>query len=397
MSLQTSIPMLSTEEAAKLLGRGPLDSRPYWDPDWYELERKAIFMRTWLHIGHVCELPEPGNFIVRAVEFAKASLLITRGKDGAVRAFHNVCTHRGTQLVPEETEGKRNQFSCPYHRWTFGSDGKLLSAPDFERFHLKKEDCSLKAVQCGVLAGMIFINLDPAPKQSLEAFFGAIGDEMATLPVARATHFTEYIYEIDANWKTNFDNFQENYHLRFVHPRHVAGMLNEDSPFGYPIAYGFSGDHRSQALPKTRNPDYVVPPTMMLGTMRGAAVAQAEGLAFAKTDFKLFPCLHVVGLAPNLHTHTMWPLGPKKTRGQIRLYWVGEADSASKLFHREFSQMMLRDVLAEDRPAITSGQRGLDSGALAQVHFQDHEMLPRHLYELVTAKVAAYRTEMAAG
>ena len=99
MNVQSAIHMLPTEEAAKLRGRGPLSSKPYFDPEWYELERKAIFMRSWLHIGHVCEIPEPGSFILREVEFAKASLLIVRGKDGEVRALHNVCTHRGTRLV----------------------------------------------------------------------------------------------------------------------------------------------------------------------------------------------------------------------------------------------------------------------------------------------------------
>src|SRR5207248_2689995 len=144
------------------------------------------------------------------------------------------------QLVQAETEGKRSQFSCPYHMWTFGTDGKLLSAPDFDRFYVAKEDCSLKQVSCDTLAGLIFINFDPAPKQSLKEFFGPIGDEMATLPVARATHFTEYTYEIEANWKTNFDNFQENYHLRFVHPRTSAQAVSAENPFGYPVAYGFS-------------------------------------------------------------------------------------------------------------------------------------------------------------
>ena len=119
MNVQSAITMLPIEEAAKLRGRGPVSSRPYWDPEWYELERKAIFMRSWLHIGHVCEVPEPGSFIVRNVELARASLLITRSKDGAVRAFHNVCTHRGTQLVQEETEVKRIQLRCQYHMCTF--------------------------------------------------------------------------------------------------------------------------------------------------------------------------------------------------------------------------------------------------------------------------------------
>ena len=64
MNVQSAIHMLPTEEAAKLRGRGPLSSRPYFDPEWYELERQAIFMRSWLHIGHVCEIPEPGSFIL---------------------------------------------------------------------------------------------------------------------------------------------------------------------------------------------------------------------------------------------------------------------------------------------------------------------------------------------
>ena len=129
MNAQQSIRMLPVEEAAKLRGRGPVSAKPYYDPDWWELERKAIFLRSWLHVAHICEVPEPGSFIRREIEFAGASLLIVRGKDGEIRSFHNVCVHRGTQLT-QELSGKRGQFSCPYHRWTYGTDGRLLSAPD---------------------------------------------------------------------------------------------------------------------------------------------------------------------------------------------------------------------------------------------------------------------------
>ena len=116
-----------------VLGTEPIPARYYYDPEWYELERKAVFLRSWLNVGHVCELPEPGSFIRRELEFARASLLIVRGKDGVIRAFHNVCTHRGTQLT-DEASGKKTTFSCRYHMWTFGTDGALISAPDFERF-----------------------------------------------------------------------------------------------------------------------------------------------------------------------------------------------------------------------------------------------------------------------
>ena len=87
--------------------------------------------------------PEPGSFVRRELEFAGASLLLVRGKDGSIRAMHNVCTHRGTQLTDEECS-KRATFSCRYHMWTFGTDGALLSAPDFERFSTTKESCALR-------------------------------------------------------------------------------------------------------------------------------------------------------------------------------------------------------------------------------------------------------------
>ncbi|MBV1690558.1 aromatic ring-hydroxylating dioxygenase subunit alpha [Novosphingobium sp. G106] len=395
MNVQQSIPMLPTEEAAKLRGRGPVSSRPYYDPEWWELEKQAIFLRTWLHVGHVCEIPEPGSFIRREIEFANASLLIVRGKDGEVRTFHNVCTHRGTQLT-DEAAGKASKFSCRYHMWTFGTDGALLSAPDFERFYVAKEDCALKQVQTQVLAGLIFINFAPQPKESVREFFGPIAAEMEGLPMARAVDFTEWTYEIEANWKLNFDNFQENYHLRFIHPRTGASTIGPENPFGYPTHYGFSGPHRSQTLWKNPDPPEI-PPTLLMGYSRGAALAAKDGANFPKTDFKLFPAFHIVGLPPaQQYTHTMMPLGPSRTRGTIRMYWTSEAENASRVFAREFGAMSIRDVLSEDRWAVEAGQRGIARGTIEQVHFQDHEMLLRHLYETVQEKVAEYVAERGA-
>jgi len=395
MTVQQSITMLPTEQAAKLRGRGPVSSRPWFDPDWWELERKAIFLRSWLHVGHVCEVPEAGSFIRREIEFARASLLIVRGADGEVRAFHNACTHRGTQLTQAES-GRQPRFTCPYHAWTFGSDGALLSAPDFERFYVAKEDCALRQVHTQVLAGLIFINFDPEPEQGLREFFGPIAEEMEQLPMARAVDFTEWTYEIDANWKTNFDNFQENYHLRFIHPRTGAQTIAEENPFGYPTHYGFNGPHRSQTLWKNPNPP-PSPPSLLQTYMLSAALAEKDAAPFPKTDFKLFPCFHVVALPPaQQYTHTMTPLGPTRTRGSIRMYWTSKAESASRIYTREFGAMTIRDVLTEDRHAVESAQRGLSSGAIEQIHLQDHEMLLRHLYETVVEKVQAWQAETGA-
>jgi phenylpropionate dioxygenase-like ring-hydroxylating dioxygenase large terminal subunit len=381
--------MMSVEEAVSHVGGGPVSSKPYFDPQWWELERQAIFLRTWLHIGHVCEVPEPGSFIRRRIEFADASLLIVRGKDGTVRTFHNSCTHRGTRLV-EATEGKRGHFSCPYHMWTFAIDGQLVSAPDFERFHVTKAECSLRQVATEVVAGMIFINFAQTPDESARDFFGLLATEMEKLPVARAVAFTEFTYEIDVNWKMNFDNFQENYHLRFIHPRTGAPVLGKENPFGYPTHYGFLGPHRSQTLWKNPSPP-PVPPTLMMATMRSRAAARNDGIAFEKMDFKLFPCFHVVALPPNQYTHTHYPLGPNRTRGQIRMYWTSPSRSASELFAREFATMSVRDVLVEDRDIVEAGGQGIRG--VDKVHFQDHEVLLRHLYQEVDKRVNAFVEE----
>jgi phenylpropionate dioxygenase-like ring-hydroxylating dioxygenase large terminal subunit len=391
MTIQ-SFDMLPTEEAAKRLhSQGPVPARPYIDPEWFELERKAIFLRTWIHIGHVCELPEPGSFIRRELEFARASLLIVRGRDEQIRAFHNVCVHRGTELV-EEAEGRRARFTCRYHAWTYGDDGRLVSAPDFERFYVPKEDCSLRPVALEVCAGLIFVNFDPYPKESVRDFYGPIAEELETLPLARATSFTEYVYEIDANWKLAFDNFQENYHLRFIHPQTGAQTIAAENPFGYPVAYGFSGPHRSQTLWKNPSPPPMAP-VMREAMARAMTLAQQDGPLSPKADFKLFPCFHVVNLAFYGFSHTMYPLAVDRTRGAIRIYWTGEAESASRLFTREFNLAALRDIHTEDRAVIEAGQRGLSSGAIPEIHFQDHEMLCRHLHEQVQERVEAYLAE----
>jgi phenylpropionate dioxygenase-like ring-hydroxylating dioxygenase large terminal subunit len=387
----SAIPMLPPDEAEALLGSGPLPTRPYIDPIWFEHERAAIFKRHWLHVGHLCEITEAGSFIRRELEFVGASLLIVRGKDGKVRAFHNVCTHRGTQLV-DEASGKTANFRCRYHSWSFGTDGKLLSAPDFERFSLDKSDCALKQVHVETCAGLVFVNFAPEPAQTLREFLGAIADELETLPVARATQITEYGYEIDANWKTNFDNFQENYHLRFIHPNTGAAALGEGNPFGYPVSYGFLGPHRSQTLWKSPTPPELSP-VLKEAMTRAIGLAKAEGNPGPKVDYKLFPALHLVGQAAYFFSHTMVPVAHNKTRGTFRFYWTDKDDSASRRFTREFTAMSTRDVHCEDRMIVEAAQRGLSSGAASHVHFQTHEMLPRHLYETATSLVNAWLVE----
>lgn len=377
------------------LGTRPIPAKPYYDPAWFELEREAVFRRSWIQVGHVCELTGSGSFIRRELEVLNASLLITRGKDGQIRAFHNVCTHRGTQLV-EEASGKRPTFSCPYHMWTFGGDGALISAPDFGSFGLDKKDCALKQVALDVCAGMIFVHLgkNPAP---LREWLGDLAEQMETLPVARATCFSEYSYDIAANWKMTYDNFQENYHLRFIHPRSGQSACSPDNPFGYPLEYAFHDPHRTQTI--WTNPDPKPAPTLATAFARLVPRAMEEGLLatpHARKYFALFPSFFMLGTPLQNFVHVVYPLTATTSRGVIRLYWVGEDANASERFGREAIMGTARDVHSEDISIIEAGQRGLNSGALEYIHFQTQEVLCRHLFNMVEAAVKTYQAERSA-
>jgi phenylpropionate dioxygenase-like ring-hydroxylating dioxygenase large terminal subunit len=390
------VPELSADALA--LGTGPVPAEPYYEGQWFEAEREAVFRRAWLNVGHVCELAGPGSYIVRNIEVLSLSFILSRAKDGAIRAFHNVCPHRGTQLFDGPEDGQAARFSCRYHMWTFGLDGALISAPDFERFDLEKKDCGLKEIAVDTCGGLIFINLDPRGNPTpLRDWIGApLVAEMETTVVARATHFSEYVYDIDANWKLTYDNFQENYHLRFIHPKSGSAGLGPANPFGYPVRYGFHGLHRTQTI--WSNPEPVVTPTQGFAFGKAARQQLTAGVDFGdntKQYLALFPSLFVFASPVNPFTHMVYPVSATKSRGVIRIYWIGADDSASKRFAREYGLAATRDIHSEDRAVIEAGQRGLSSGALSHIHFQEQEVLCRHLMHNVAAEVEAWRAEQA--
>jgi len=391
MNVQVGGIQSETGEMERALGTDPIPASPYFDPAYFELEREAVFRQGWLQIGHMAELREPGSFIVRPVEAAGASILIVHGKDGKLRAFHNVCTHRGTELVAEE-EGKAARFTCRYHAWTFGLDGSLQSAPDFEQFYVDKADCALPSVHVDVCAGLIFINLAEGPVEGLCDWLGPLAERLESLPVARATTFTEYVYEIDANWKLAYDNFQENYHLRFIHSRSGAAAVGSDNPFGYPARYSFHDPHRTQTI--WSNPNAAPTPVQAFAFGKGFQFAAADGFGanpHAKDYFALFPNFFLFGSPTQHFSHVVMPLSAERSRGVFRFYWIGDDDSASKRFAREYAVATGRDIHAEDRTVIEAGQRGLACGALKAIHFQANEVLCRHFFHQVDSRVQAYR------
>ena len=191
----------------------PLTQPFYTDPAVYELELERIVTKCWYLAGHVSQIPESGDFFV--TRMANESAIVVRGSDGHVKAFANVCRHRGS-LVCLEEKGSTRKFECPYHGWMYDIDGKLTAArampDDFDRARH-----GLLPVSLEILGGLIFIAFSDHPpslagaKRDLEEPFRMFGFE--SLKVA-----AKKVYDIPANWKLAVENYQECYHCATAHP-----------------------------------------------------------------------------------------------------------------------------------------------------------------------------------
>lgn len=149
------------------LGTGPIPIEPYVSRAYFEKERDHIFRKVWLNIGRVEQLPQPGDYFVKDLAVCTTSVLVVRGKDGAIRAFHNMCSHRGNQLVWDH-KGTCQAVTCKFHGWVYGLDGALRHITDEDNFFgLKKETLGMTPVSAETWEGFIFINVDPNPTQTL--------------------------------------------------------------------------------------------------------------------------------------------------------------------------------------------------------------------------------------
>ena len=149
------------------LGTGPISFRDSTSPEFYELEREAIFKRAWLNVGRVEDVPRIGSYFTKEIDAAKTSVIVVKGKDQKVRAFYNICRHRGNKLVwndfpNDEVSGTCRQFTCKYHGWRYDLGGALTFVQQpHEFFDLDTERYGLRPVSCDVWNGFIFINFDP--------------------------------------------------------------------------------------------------------------------------------------------------------------------------------------------------------------------------------------------
>ena len=200
-----------------------LPGRYYYDPAVFAREQERIFSAMWVCVGRSEELSAPGMY--RTFDLGNENVLLLRGRDGVLRAFLNVCRHRGARLCTEERGTARNAIQCPYHAWTYALDGALIGAPnvlDMQEFD--RASCGLMPVALDTWAGLVWVNLadDPPPlgpqvRQSLRDRFGEeeifARYRLEDLRVGKTIE-----YDVRANWKITIENFMECYHCGPMHP-----------------------------------------------------------------------------------------------------------------------------------------------------------------------------------
>ena len=203
----------------------------FTDPDILELERERIFDRCWLYAGHESEVREPGDFVTRRI--AGRPVIVTRGQDGMIRVLLNSCTHRGS-IVCRETRGNSRLHRCPYHGWTYTSEGKLASIPGRQAYSdsFESDELNLREPPGGtsVYNDLIFVNFDAENKTSLEEYLGDARyhiDLMAAQSASRMEVLSgTHAYSVRGNYKLLVENSIDGYHVLRTHRRYFDWLLS---------------------------------------------------------------------------------------------------------------------------------------------------------------------------
>jgi len=383
------------------LGTGPIPAEPCISPDYFELERERVFRRTWINVCRIDDLPKPGTYFVRDLVVCKTSLLIIRGTDDVIRAFHNVCSHRGNLVSPYESGACNTGLFCPFHNWRYNDRGELIGVPDEESFFdLDKKKHGLTPVTCDVWQGFVFVNLAPKPEQSLRAYLGGVGDQLEGCPFNDMPLFQTYKVEEKTNWKIALDAQNEIYHLPFQHPLLIGHtfLLNEQKHTRL-LDVRLYERHTLWSCEFVEG--YKLAP---METLLGKIDRGGEGLRIkqlvGKFDFYvLFPNMVIIlfrGPAEDgFATYNFWPLAVDRTIWEIR-YYFPKANHVGRRISQEFFKCLIRDVQQEDSIAHEALYTGLASRAKTHMIFQDEEITIRYFHKVLEDHVGYYRGAHAA-
>ncbi len=366
----------------------------YHSPALLELERQHVFREHWQIACHVSDIPEPGNYLAMDVVGERA--LILRGQDGAVRAFHNICRHRGSRLVADEKGSCRNALVCPFHGWVYNLDGTLRGAARPRSFPpLDKDEFALKALECEIWQGFVFIRFAPGPQPSVAELMKPFEAELAHYRTGEMIPAGAiWTQETPVNWKSVRDVDNEGYHVAMAHPalQDLYGSTYYDEPFVDGLCRSFAtyNPHAGRRW-SVRNYVKISPENHAL----------PERLRKAWIYFGLFPNAVIAVTPETVQFYQEFPLGVGKTLLRGGIYRYRQEERAHRLA-RYLAFRIDRDTQAEDVQLTVWSNEAMTSNAFAGFYLSDLEYGVRthhdHLRKVVpvmTLKDAPEEKDMA--
>ena len=345
---------------------GAVDTRTlpwswYTDPAVLRLEQERIFRRSWQYAGRVDEVAAPGSFATTRA--GDVPVVLVRDEKGTLRAFLNVCRHRGSLVC--SGSGTRKVLQCPYHAWTYGLDGALLSAPRLDREEGGSTDgLGLVRLGVGTWGPFVFVNPDPEPSE-LSDFLGDVPERIADagVDVDDLRFLERFESEIEANWKICAENYLECYHCPTAHPGFSAVVDVSPSAYGLE-ARGGRMSQVGSLRPEPRGPYQPA----------GEVVHGQFHLLFPNTVVNVMPGRSNLSIGPIL------PLSSERTHRSLDYLVAPDADDAWVADLLEFDDR----VGIEDRALVERVQAGVRSGLLDGGRLlPESERLVAHFQSLV--------------
>jgi Rieske 2Fe-2S family protein len=362
----TTPPTFRRTAEAFARGAKTLPRQYFISPEIFAREQSKLFSEHWVLAGHQSQIRETGDYFVQ--EVAGESLIILRDKSGAIRAFYNVCRHRGTRICEEKGGHLAAALQCPYHAWTYALDGRLIGAlhmddvPGFD-----KADHSLHPVHLGLWEGFVFVKLSNA-LPLLEEWFAPLARKFSHWNLSRLCPARRIEYDVRANWKLILENYSECYHCPGVHP-----ALQKLTPYDQAENDLCEGPFLGGFMPIAKDHSL---------TMTGRACARPVGETAGAANERVFYYSVFPNMLLSMHpdyvmVHQIWPRSPERTLILCDWFFHPEAaEFADPAFNPDDAIDFWDMTNKQDWHVCELSQQGISSRAYEPGPYSPRESIP---------------------